>query len=143
MKLKELILLELREILDRSIYGQWVDSNTGQVYPVRDKFGHEVWLKDVFYPKIGARFPHDTMANDPYQPAYKHGMVRLAHSRPGDIHVSGFLKDIKKIKRILTATAMQEDVDDISIDYMDDSGHFESIRFMFPFERKKFIEFLQ
>lgn len=142
MKLHEIVLLEIREILDRSIYGQWIDSNTGKVHPVHDKFGHDVWLKEVLYPKLGVEYPRDKSV-DPYKEAYKHGFVRVAHSRAEDVHVSGFLKDIKKIKRILAATAMQEDVYNVSIDYMDDSGHYESIRFMFPYERKKFIEFLQ
>ena len=43
-----MLLLELREVLNRvGIYGQWIDSNTGEVYPVKDEYDHEAVAKKI------------------------------------------------------------------------------------------------
>ena len=94
MKLHEL-LLELKEILNRTEYGEWIDSNTGNVYLIEQFQGHEHWLETVFYPEILKKEPPSMLDNEnSYMVALKYGLVRISHPVYYQLNIEGLTKAV-------------------------------------------------
>jgi DNA primase large subunit len=123
MKLNELLLLELRELLDRTIYGEWIDSNTGEIYPIEQRYGHENWLETHFYPSILNKESPSLIDNeDMYDTAFEYGMVRVSHPVFYQLNVEGFKEPIKRVNRIIAVSLPQEDLQHFTVNIITKKG---------------------
>ena len=131
MKVRE-ILLELAEILDRhGRYGSWIDSNTKKIYPVGE-FEHAGF--------IDQNFP-ESRGTGSYDYAFANGLVRVVHPQT-ELNVEGNPEDIKKISRMLIATIVQPDIEEVNITHTDSKGNRKSKGFGLPEDRRAAINFI-
>ena len=95
MKIKEL-LLEYREIINRLVYGSWIDSETGQIYEVTNPQGHAELLMEIS-DLLTQRVGEDIVNQSLYKAAYLANFVRLVHSKGGRVtYRRGFEIESKK-----------------------------------------------
>ena len=117
MKLKH-ILFEFREIIDRyGNYGQWIDTRTGDIHPVKDEFGHVKFLsqnhEELFK---GANLDLNDVPNL-YVAAYQNGFVRVTHpAHDREVAFTGHPETLKRALSIILPTAAQRDLDFVSIE---------------------------
>ena len=119
MRAKE-ILRELREIMDRTKYGAWVDAKNMKVYPV-DKYGHIDFIKKIAMQKHGLTFSDlDGLKDeDFYKLGFGDHLVRVNFPERSRIGIEGTSADIQKVANILLATCVQPDVDVVYVDKHD------------------------
>jgi len=132
MKVRE-ILLELAEILDRfKYYGSWIDSNTGNIYPV-DEFKHAEFIEQRF---------RESKKTSAYEYAFANGLVRIVHKYKYELGVEGKPEDIQKIARMLIATIVQPDMEEVNITHINSLGDRKSKGFGLPEDRRAAIQFV-
>jgi isopentenyldiphosphate isomerase len=135
MRIKEL-LLELREVLDRTYYGAWIDANTRQSHPIDKQGGHIDFIKTKLH-EWG--IPEEYLQNTTqyYMVGYAHGWVRAQFRPIDDAQFEGMASDLRKIGRIILATAVQPDVRVIRVTKftdLEDTSHTNFKTFTVPSE---------
>jgi hypothetical protein len=109
MKVREL-LLEYREVLDRhGHYGAWINAETKEIQYVK-KYRHMDFIEKTYPESLSYAGP---MGAGGY--AFEHHLVRVEHSRGSELNIEGVGSDIQKISRILIATIVQPDLDEINV----------------------------
>ena len=132
MKVRE-ILLELAEILDRfANYGSWIDSNTGKIYPV-EEFKHADFIEQ--------NFPESKKTSS-YKYAFANGLVRIVHKYKYELGVEGTPEDIRKIARMIIATIVQPDMEEVNITHINSLGDRQSKGFGLPEDRRAAIQYI-
>lgn len=133
-----MLLLELREILDRyAHYGHWIGPNN-EVHPVGGE-QHRTWLRMNLLPKLD---PQVSKQDNLYSLAFKLGFVRLEHQDPGTLSVEGFAKDLTRAYRILRQSFAQDDLDAVRVDVIPDRGASRDYRiFYLPNDKSKLMSF--
>ena len=118
MKLQDIkeatFLAEMAEKLDRNMYGAWIDANTYEIYDVLKEGDHVKFIESKM-DEWG--IPHDIVKklDDYYVVGFAKGLVRAVFRPAGTVTVDGLAKDLKRITRIITATAVQQDVKFINV----------------------------
>jgi hypothetical protein len=144
MKLNEILLLELAEVLDRNAsYGSWIDANSRKIFPVK-KEGHTDFIRQ----KLGAK---GVKLNEPqiYQIGFKIHLVRIVHDSPNELSIEGTGKDIQKIARMLIpsiVTMGQQGSSTVFIDKVrnvNDIGATNNKAFSLPGDRSAAVQYVQ
>lgn len=139
-----MLLLELRELLDRTEYGYWIDP-TNQPHPVETE-GHYDWVEDNI---PGAEASRD-QGIDPYFFAFDQGYVRVMHPHEEGVNIEGTREAITRAARLIIPTIAQQDVEELMVDVIKQAGDPKDGRFVsnhyafyFPKERRDAIAFLK
>lgn len=114
------ILLESREILDRhSNYGYWIDTTDRELVPAEKPYSHYYLLLNHFMPKWG--IDKGTEELDEYD-AFDRGLVRVVHQPKDQLQVQGYEDNVKHVANIILATALQNDISVVVLDFLDEAG---------------------
>jgi hypothetical protein len=143
MKIKE-ILLELREILNRTDYGAWINTNTQEIYPVTKQGGHIDFIT-IKLPEWNIPKEYLKNSNLYYYVGYAHGLVRAVFKPSTDIQFEGMAKDLRKISRMIVVSAAQPDVQIVRINKLhdlEDAGHSNFKTFIMPNELNELKTYL-
>ena len=152
-----MLLLELSEVIDRhGNYGQWIDTRSGKVYPVKDKQGHE----DVIVANARQLFPGDDdivpswdgkgvdlQDYDKFtELAYSKDFLRIEHTVPEIISFSGTRTAFKKALPIIRGSIGQQDILAVNIDIEEEvDWKFRSVysnQFRLPVHRIELTKFI-
>lgn len=140
MKLNEVILLEIREVLDRySHYGAWIDAANKKVYPIDGQGGHADFIK-ARLDKFGIPQQFIQSMNDYYTIGFSHNLVRVVHKPSSTIWVQGTPEDLKMVGRIIFASAVQDDIDQVVLSIVQDPNNIQSTKeqvFQMPTQRQQ------
>lgn len=150
MKLNEIkdelqMLLELREILDRSRYGCWIDSKTMQIHYVED-YKHVTFLKNYMLkhnlaPAESIKQAHNDLV---YQTGFSLGWVRVVTETNHVIGIEGLKKSIEKVAIILLSSCMQPGVVRVHVDRKETAGAPPSGKtFSLPERRRDLMMYLK
>ena len=123
MKLKEIVLLEFKETLDRTVYGAWLDPNLNLHEVQRE--GHYDWMmpylkQNVPQEQISAATNEHGMMDGVNHLAFNLGFIKFTHppmgKRPSPtIQVDGLGQSIKRATNIIMQSAVQPNVKKIFI----------------------------
>ncbi len=112
MKIKEL-LLEVREVLDRFIYGYWIGPRN-ELIPITTSFGgHEMYVREHLGPQFELGM-HDRY--DEYALAHREGYIRIVHDSPESLSASGLAGDLRRVAPILLLSLRQPDIEYFYVD---------------------------
>ena len=145
MKLREL-LLELRELLDRTEYGAWIDPQN-KIHPVPHE-GHQLFIEEYlvdqgYNPEQVVQLDYDQI----YGIAFKLGFVRTMHEMDipgGGITIEGSGKALKRVASIIMATAVQPDIKLIGVNKAVSGDATTSFKqFIMPTQREELKLYLQ
>ena len=136
MKVRE-IILELREILDRTNYGCWYNPETTEVEYVR-VHGHDQWMEEYLLKSEGLVGGQDY--ETVFDEGIERGWVRIVFSEQGAvINIQGRSEAIRKGARTLLATCMQPDVDPVYLSILEgslwDADPDDDTRYLMPRDR--------
>lgn len=139
------ILLEYREILDRySHYGAWIDANTGQVIPIDGQGGHADYIK-ANLKKFGVPPQYITSPQDYYTIGFAHNLVRVVHKPTSSLNVEGMANDLKKVAKIIMASAVQDDVNEVIVskyNNLDQTERTSGKPFLMPRDRTALMQYI-
>lgn len=144
MKLNELLLLELREILDRTDYGSWIDTSSNQVHPVDRQGGHGDFIMAKL-DQFGVPKQYIQSSHDLYTIGYAHGYVRTYHRPSDSLTVEGMDDALKRAARIIMASAVQPDVKQVVVSKYTDleqTDHTNMKAFNMPSDRQALAQYL-
>jgi len=142
MKIQEL-LLELREILNRTVYGSWINANTGSIDDVKFEGDHVKYIRSHLA-KWGIPESYIKSSDDYYTIGFAKGLVRTIYRPEGTLTVDGLSKDLKKISPIILASAAQDDVNIVAVNKVNRLGDTTTNTkiFSMPRQRKELQLFL-
>lgn len=145
MNLQEIFLFEYNEIINRNkYYGYWI-TGKNELIPVKyQSYGHLEPILDKAK-AVGRKITYDRWGmvkeeSKLYDEAYAKGWVRITHDRTNDVNFTGTKQSIKRVRQTILTTASQQDVDEITIDIINQNIH---DTFQIPIDRIKLFEFLK
>lgn len=151
MKINEIVsesfLFELREYINRDVYGAWIQVGSNRVYDVTVKLGHKKFVnnnKELFFPEN----PNTNTVRE-YLPLYKGKWVRVVTYKSkmdgGVLGLEGTFNALKNTKRVWMPTVSFIDLVTISLltNYKDTESRDINNSYEIPRERIKFIQAFQ
>lgn len=142
MKIQEL-LFELREVLNREMYGSWINANTSSIDDIKHEGDHAKYIKSHLI-EWGIPESYIKSSNDYYTIGFAKGLVRTLYRPKGTLTIDGLSKDIKKISSIILASAAQDDVNMVAVNKVNKLGDTTTNTkiFSMPRQRKELQLFL-
>lgn len=150
-------LLEFREYIDRSIYGEWI-TDKNEIIPIITKSQHYAPLLDRAKAEGKIKgYASNAVIKKLYDEAFDNGWVRVAHEYPDIVNFDGKRSALKRIVSIIRATSAQPEVKEMLFDVhggLESKGNsenntlakYESFHtykeFRLPEQRGKLVEFL-